>query len=184
MPAQQNQQPRARASVCRIPPHATTDRPVRIISMAMPDHAPPVALRNHSLAGITVVSSPQTRTRATMLALTSHYSATNAKHPRHAPSSRGGWGRWLSRRRGQAAVRGACCPSPDRLTVTTGPTNPLAKRVRPDPSGTMFRRTGQSRLDGTSDRSRGPRARLRAGQAQPAARLRTGRAQPGARRGA
>ena len=132
------------------------DRPVRIISMAMPDHAPPVAPRNHSLAGTTVVNSSQTRTRATMLALTSHYSATNAKHPRHAPSSPRWWGgRRPSRRRGPTAIRGAYCPSPGRLTVTTGPTNPLAKRVRPDPSSTMLHRTGQSRLDGTSDRSRG-----------------------------
>src|SRR5260370_18373810 len=37
------------------------------------------------LARTAVVNSSQTRTRATMLALTSHYWATNAKHPRHAP---------------------------------------------------------------------------------------------------
>src|SRR5271165_7323057 len=62
------------------------DRPVRIISMAVPDQASPIASRNHSLARTTVASSSQTRTRATMLALTSHYSATNTKHPRHAPA--------------------------------------------------------------------------------------------------
>ena len=68
------------------------DRPVRIISMAVPDHASPVVPRNHSLARTTAVNSSQIRTRATMLALTSHYSATNAKHPRHAPRSQGSRG--------------------------------------------------------------------------------------------
>jgi hypothetical protein len=50
-----------------------------------------------------VITSSRTRTCATMLTLTSHYMATNVKHPRHAPCSpavpargpgagrRGGW---------------------------------------------------------------------------------------------
>ena len=165
-PATAGAEPRFAASPLTPQP----DRPVRIISMTVPDHAPPVAPRNHSLARITVVSSSQTRTRATMLALTSHYSATNAKHPRHAalPARRGlagGLG-WLSRRRRAGRRPGAYDLSPDRLTVTTGPTNPLAKRVRPDPSGTMFHRTGQSRPMEHRTGREGPRARLRAGRAQ------------------
>ena len=54
--------------------------------MAVLDHASPVAPSNHSLARTTVVISLRIRTRATMLALTSNYSATNTKHPRHAPA--------------------------------------------------------------------------------------------------
>jgi hypothetical protein len=91
------------------------DRPVRIIPMAVPDHASPVAPRNHSLARTTVVNSSQTRTRATMLALTSHYLATNAKHPRHAPGSPARWAGWPGRQHGPAGPRGASSsrhPSP------------------------------------------------------------------------
>jgi|SRR5271165_2370985 len=82
------------------------DRPVRIISMAVPDQASPIASRNHSLARTTVASSSQTRTRATMLALTSHYSATNTKHPRHAPSSPARQAGWLGRQHGPAGPAG------------------------------------------------------------------------------
>jgi hypothetical protein len=58
---------------------------VRIISMAARDHASLLTHRNHNLVGTTVFNSSQRRTCATMLALTSHYMATNAKHPRYAP---------------------------------------------------------------------------------------------------
>src|SRR6266700_4093721 len=53
--------------------------------MAMPGLASLVTQRNHNLTSTTVIKSSQTRTCATMLALTSHYLATNAKHPRYAP---------------------------------------------------------------------------------------------------
>jgi hypothetical protein len=58
---------------------------VRIISMAVRDHASLVTHSNHKLVGITVIKPSQRRICPTMLALTSHYSATNAKHPRYAP---------------------------------------------------------------------------------------------------
>ena len=91
-------------------PHPPSRRsriaPVPIISMAMPDHASPVALRNHSLAGTAAVNPSQTRACATMLALTSHFTATNAKHPRHAPCSqrRARWPLPRSQRRGEVAA--------------------------------------------------------------------------------
>jgi len=53
--------------------------------MALRDHASLVTRRNRNLARTTVINSSQRRTCATMLALTSHYMATNAKHPRYAP---------------------------------------------------------------------------------------------------
>ena len=53
--------------------------------MALRDHASLVTDRNRNLARTTVINSSQRRTCATMLALTSHYMATNAKHPRYAP---------------------------------------------------------------------------------------------------
>ena len=58
---------------------------VRIISMVLRDHASLVTHSNHKLVGITVIKPSQRRICPTMLALTSHYSATNAKHPRYAP---------------------------------------------------------------------------------------------------
>jgi len=64
---------------------------VRIISMAARDHASLVTHRNYNLVRTTVINSSQRRTCATMLALTSHYMATNAKHPRYARRSFGGW---------------------------------------------------------------------------------------------
>ena len=70
---------------CRLPPRATAGLAVRIISMAVRDHASLVTHRNCNLARTTVINSSQRRTCATMLALTSHYMATNAKHPRYAP---------------------------------------------------------------------------------------------------
>ena len=63
---------------------------VRIISMAARDHASLVTHRNYNLVRTTVINSSQRRTCATMLALTSHYMATNAKHPRYARRSPGG----------------------------------------------------------------------------------------------
>ena len=95
--------------------------------MAVPDHVSPVAPRNHSLARTTVVSSSQTRTRATMLALTSHYSATNTKHPRHAPWSRGSRGLLELAGLPRGYERGARCrvllvghpPSDLRLSVVS-----------------------------------------------------------------
>jgi hypothetical protein len=53
--------------------------------MVMRDRASRVTYRNRNLASTTVINSSQRRTCATMLALTSHYMATNAKHPRYAP---------------------------------------------------------------------------------------------------
>ena len=53
--------------------------------MAVPDLASLVTQRTHNLTSTTVIKSSQARTCATMLALTSHYLATNAKHPRYAP---------------------------------------------------------------------------------------------------
>jgi hypothetical protein len=53
--------------------------------MGVRDHASLVTHRNCNLASTIVINSSQRRTCATMLALTSHYMATNAKHPRHAP---------------------------------------------------------------------------------------------------
>ena len=125
--------------------------------MAVPDHASPLAPRNHSLARITVVTSLQTRTRATMLALTSHYSATNAKHPRHAPC----WERLLGAPAGPRAsaatrtgrrLRELTVPSPHCLTVTTSPASPLTTRASLDPAGPMFHRAGHSRPDAPSGR--------------------------------
>ena len=46
---------------------------VRIISMAVRDHASLVTHRNRNLASTTVINSSQRRTCATMLTLTSHY---------------------------------------------------------------------------------------------------------------
>lgn len=60
---------------------------VRITSMTVRDHASLVTHRNYNLVRITVIRSSQKRTCASMLTLTSHYMATNAKHPRYAPSS-------------------------------------------------------------------------------------------------
>jgi hypothetical protein len=111
--------------------------------MVVPDHAPPVAPRNHSLARTTVVNSSQTRTRGTMLALTSHYTATNMKHPRHAPCSwprRSGRGRWLSRRHtGKPAPRA-------RVPVTASPQDHHRSRQPLNRS----HHSGSSRDDGTS----------------------------------
>src|SRR5215468_12688655 len=56
-----------------------------ITSVSEPDHASLLTPRNHNRVGITVIKSSQRRTCGTMLALTSHYTATNAKHPRYAP---------------------------------------------------------------------------------------------------
>lgn len=53
----------------------------------MPDLASPVTPRNHHLAHTGAINPSQTGTCATMLALTSHFTATNAKHPRYAPCS-------------------------------------------------------------------------------------------------
>jgi hypothetical protein len=73
------------ASICRLPPRTAAGLAVRIISMAVRDHASLVTHRNRNLASTTVINSSQRRTCATMLTLTSHYMATNAKHPRYAP---------------------------------------------------------------------------------------------------
>jgi hypothetical protein len=64
-----------------------SDGLVLIISMALRDHASLVTLRHHNLVETIVISSSQRRTCATMLTLTSHYTATNAKHPRYARRS-------------------------------------------------------------------------------------------------
>src|SRR5436189_6214976 len=61
--------------------------------MAVRDHASLVTHRNRNLARTTVINSSQRRTCATMLTLTSHYMATNAKHPRYAPACSRGWQR-------------------------------------------------------------------------------------------
>ena len=53
--------------------------------MAVRDHASLVTHGNRNLVRTTVINSSQRRTCATMLTLTSHYMATNAKHPRYAP---------------------------------------------------------------------------------------------------
>ena len=74
------------ASVCPSPLAPQPDGLVRIISMTVRDHASLVTHRNYNLVRITVINSSQRRTCATMLTLTSHYMATNAKHPRYAPS--------------------------------------------------------------------------------------------------
>src|SRR5207249_2253988 len=76
---------RREPGVCRLPPRTAAGLAVRIISMAARDHASLVTHRNRNLASTTVINSSQRRTCATMLALTSHYMATNAKHPRYAP---------------------------------------------------------------------------------------------------
>jgi hypothetical protein len=73
------------------PPRAAAGRTVRIISMTVRDHASLVTHRNYNLVRTTVINSSQRRTCATMLTLTSHYLATNAKHPRYAPRSPAGW---------------------------------------------------------------------------------------------
>ena len=79
---------------CREPRFAASplapqpDEPLRVIAMAGPDFASPVTQQNHDPTSTTMISSSQTRTCPTMLALTSHYSATNAKHPRYAPGPR------------------------------------------------------------------------------------------------
>ena len=76
--------------------------------MAVRDHASLVTHRNRNLASTTVINSSQRRTCATMLALTSHYMATNAKHPRYAPGLFG----WLAthcNRRGRYRLREKVC---------------------------------------------------------------------------
>jgi hypothetical protein len=80
------------ASIRRLPPRAAAGLAVRIISVAVRDHASLVTHHNRNLASTTVINSSQRRTCATMLALTSHYMATNAKHPRYAPGLFG----WLA----------------------------------------------------------------------------------------
>jgi hypothetical protein len=70
--------------------------------MAVRDHASLVTHRNCNLASTIVINSSQRRTCATMLALTSHYMATNAKHPRHAP----GLFSWLATQRNRQGVTG------------------------------------------------------------------------------
>src|SRR4249919_1401461 len=52
--------------------------------MVVPDLASQVTSRNHNSVDTTVIRSSQPWTRATMLALTSHRTATNTKHPGHA----------------------------------------------------------------------------------------------------
>ena len=81
--------------VCRLPPRTAAGLAVRIISMVVRDHASLVTHRDRNLASTTVINSSQRRTCATMLALTSHYMATNAKHPRYAP----GLAAWLATHR-------------------------------------------------------------------------------------
>jgi hypothetical protein len=131
------------------------DRPLRIISMAAPDHVSPVAPRNHSLARTTVVSSSQTRTRATMLALTSHYSATNTKHPRHAPSSPARQAGCLGDNMDRPTCGGLILPSLPRLTVITSPVSHSTIGRRADFPGTMLHRAGYRRLDAPSCRAGG-----------------------------
>jgi hypothetical protein len=150
--------------------------------MVVPDHASPVAPRNHSLTQTTAANSSQTRTRATMLTLTSHYSATKTKHPRHAPCSRRGLGvAGFGGDQGRPDLRGASCPPSNHLTATTGPTSPLAERVCSDFSGSMFHRAGQSRLDVPSSRPRAATGEAlgRAGRELGRGGTRAGRAQPG-----
>ena len=104
----------------REPPFAASplapqpDGLVRIISMAVRDHASPVTRRNHNLVRTTVINSSQRRTCATMLALTSHYMATNAKHPRYAPR--------LGRRAGATAMTSAATRAGWCLVARTGET--------------------------------------------------------------
>ena len=78
---------------CREPRFAASplapwpDGPVQVTRIAVPDLASPVTPRNHHLAHTRAINPSQIGTCATMLALTSHYTATNAKHPRYAPCS-------------------------------------------------------------------------------------------------
>jgi hypothetical protein len=85
IPAVKTGKSRREPGVCRLPPRTAAGLAVRIISMVVRDHASLVTHRNRNLAGTTVINSSQRRTCATMLALTSHYMATNTKHPRYAP---------------------------------------------------------------------------------------------------
>src|SRR6266568_2183650 len=84
MPAEQTgnrcREPRFAASPLAPQP----DERIRVLSMAVSDLASPVTQRNHNLTSTAVIKSLQATTCATMLALTSHYMATNAKHPRYA----------------------------------------------------------------------------------------------------
>ena len=96
------------AFICRLPPRTAAGLAVRIISMAVRDHASLVTHRNRNLVSTTVINSSQKRTCATMLTLTSHYMATNAKHPRYAPGLFG----WLAthcNRRGRYRLREKVC---------------------------------------------------------------------------
>jgi hypothetical protein len=86
------------ALICRLPLMPQPDGLVKVIFPARPDHvrgrpdhASPITPHNHNLVGTTVISSSRRRTCATMLALTSHYTATNAKHPRYAADPVGVW---------------------------------------------------------------------------------------------
>ncbi len=108
MPAVKTGNRRREPGVCRLPPRTAAGLAVRIISMAVRDHASLVTHHNRNLASTTVINSSQRRTCATMLALTSHYMATNAKHPRYAP----GLFAWLAthcNRRGRYRLREKVC---------------------------------------------------------------------------
>jgi len=121
------------------PPHHPPRSAVRMIgavrSRAASAFASLVTLSNRNLIHTMVINSSQRRTCATMLTLTSHYSATNAKHPRYAPWSRGPWARAGARAvqgaraaRGGAGARrprGARARQPrQRHIVVTGPGHP------------------------------------------------------------
>jgi hypothetical protein len=85
MPATQTSDRRREPPFGPSPLAPQPDGLVRIISMVLRDHASLVTHSNHNFVGITVIKASQRRICPTMLALTSHYSATNAKHPRYAP---------------------------------------------------------------------------------------------------
>ena len=99
---------------CREPRFAASplapwpDGPVRVTRIAVQDLASPVTPRNHHLAHTRAINPSQIGTCATMLALTSHYTATNAKHPRHAP-----WGQAARRDGSEAGRRDGTGAKPD-----------------------------------------------------------------------
>ncbi len=119
MPAEQTgnrcREPRFAASPLAPQP----DERIRVLSMAVSDLASPVTQRNHNLTSTAVIKSLQATTCATMLALTSHYMATNAKHPRYA------------REPGQEPGLGARGPGSTRPGVPRQHAADAARRPRP-----------------------------------------------------
>jgi hypothetical protein len=133
------------------------DDPARATSTVVPNLASQVTSDNHNFVGTTAVSTSQTETRGTMLALTSHCTATNTKHPRHARRCSGAprracrspWGpgagtsgRRASRQtdapRGSLWSRKACWSTASRLDQ--GPTSQATrKKSRPRRCGKRHR---------------------------------------------